>query len=113
MLSKEVVGRPVKVIWTREDDVHNGRFRPISAHYLRAGLDTSGKMGAWHHRVAVDRIGPYYEPVFYQRPASSSGGSPPTSDGRKILVVFADRSDTEQARTLLHATDVRRKSLAH
>src|SRR3954453_862935 len=66
MLSKEV-GRPVKVIWTREDDVHNGRFRPISAHYLRAGLDASGKMTAWHHRVAVDRIGPYYEPVLFQR----------------------------------------------
>ena len=31
MLSKES-GRPVKVMWTREDDVHNGRFRPISAH---------------------------------------------------------------------------------
>ena len=38
MLSKEA-GRPVKVMWTREDDVHNGRFRPISAHYLRAGFD--------------------------------------------------------------------------
>jgi len=47
--------------------VHNGRFRPISAHYLRAGLDASGKMTAWHHRVAVDRIGPYYEPVLFQR----------------------------------------------
>ena len=66
MLSKEV-GRPVKVIWTREDDVHNGRFRPISAHYLRAGLDGSGKITAWHHRIAVDRIGPYYEPVLYER----------------------------------------------
>jgi isoquinoline 1-oxidoreductase beta subunit len=66
MLSKEV-RRPVKVIWTREDDVHNGRFRPISAHYLRAGLDASGKIAAWHHRVAVDRIGPYYEPVLYER----------------------------------------------
>ncbi|MGF2075525.1 molybdopterin cofactor-binding domain-containing protein, partial [Enterococcus casseliflavus] len=29
MLSKEV-GKPVKVMWTREDDVHNGRFRPLS-----------------------------------------------------------------------------------
>ncbi len=36
LLSKEA-GRPVKVMWTREDDVHNGRFRPISAHYLKAG----------------------------------------------------------------------------
>jgi isoquinoline 1-oxidoreductase subunit beta len=65
MLSKES-GRPVKVIWTREDDVHNGRFRPISAHYLRAGFDASGKITAWHHRIAVDRVGPYMDPVRYQ-----------------------------------------------
>ncbi len=32
LLAKEV-GKPVKVMWTREDDVHNGRFRPLSAHY--------------------------------------------------------------------------------
>ena len=36
LLAKEAV-KPVKVIWTREDDVHNGRFRPLSAHHLRAG----------------------------------------------------------------------------
>jgi isoquinoline 1-oxidoreductase subunit beta len=65
MLSKES-GRPVKVMWTREDDVHNGRFRPISAHYLRAGFDSSGKITAWHHRIAVDRVGPYMDPVRYQ-----------------------------------------------
>src|SRR5262245_3518490 len=65
MLSKEA-GRPVKVMWTREDDVHNGRFRPISAHYLRAGFDASGKITAWHHRIAVDRVGPYYDPILFQ-----------------------------------------------
>src|SRR6476659_4231932 len=43
LLSKEA-GRPVKVMWTREDDVENGRFRPISAHYLKAGFDPSGKL---------------------------------------------------------------------
>ena len=37
LLAKEA-GRPVKMMWTREDDVHNGRLRPLSAHYLRAGL---------------------------------------------------------------------------
>src|SRR5437763_2049889 len=47
MLSKES-GRPVKVMWTREDDIHNGRFRPISAHALKAGFDQSGKLTSWH-----------------------------------------------------------------
>lgn len=65
LLSKEA-GRPVKVMWTREDDVRAGRFRPISAHFLRAGLDGSGKIAAWHHRIAVDRVGPYMDPVRYQ-----------------------------------------------
>jgi isoquinoline 1-oxidoreductase beta subunit len=65
LMSKEA-GRPVKVMWTREDDVHNGRFRPISAHYLKAGFDQSGKLAAWHHRIAVDRVGPYMDPVRYQ-----------------------------------------------
>jgi isoquinoline 1-oxidoreductase beta subunit len=64
-LSKEA-GRPVKVMWTREDDVHNGRFRPISAHALKAGFDQSGKLTAWHHRIAVDRVGAYMDPVRYQ-----------------------------------------------
>src|SRR5947199_2099754 len=65
LLSKEA-GRPVKVMWTREDDVQNGRFRPISAHYLKAGFDQSGKLTTWHHRVAVDRVGAYMDPVRYQ-----------------------------------------------
>jgi isoquinoline 1-oxidoreductase beta subunit len=65
LLSKEA-GKPVKVMWTREDDVHNGRFRPISAHAVKAGFDASGKLTAWHHRIAVDRVGPYMDPVRYQ-----------------------------------------------
>jgi isoquinoline 1-oxidoreductase beta subunit len=65
LMSKEA-GRPVKVMWTREDDIQNGRFRPISAHYLKAGFDPSGKLTAWHHRIAVDRVGAYMDPVRYQ-----------------------------------------------
>jgi isoquinoline 1-oxidoreductase beta subunit len=72
MLSKEI-GRPVKVMWTREDDVHNGRFRPMSGHYLRAGFDAGGKLTAWHHRLAADRITPFMDPVRYQAGGGKDG----------------------------------------
>jgi isoquinoline 1-oxidoreductase subunit beta len=72
MLSKEIE-RPVKVMWTREDDVHNGRFRPLSAHYLRAGFDGSGKLTAWHHRLAADRITPFMDPVRFQQAGGRDG----------------------------------------
>jgi isoquinoline 1-oxidoreductase beta subunit len=65
LLSKEVK-RPVKVLWTREDDVKNGRFRPLSVHYLRAGLDGSGRIVARQHRVACDEITAFQDPVRYK-----------------------------------------------
>jgi isoquinoline 1-oxidoreductase subunit beta len=66
LLAKEAK-RPVKVMWTREDDVHNGRQRPMSAHFLKAGFDASGKLNAWQHRVAGDRVTPYMDPVRFQK----------------------------------------------
>jgi isoquinoline 1-oxidoreductase subunit beta len=61
------VSKPVKSMWTREDDVHNGRFRPLSAHYLRAGFDASGKLTAWQHRLVGDRVTPFIDPVRYEK----------------------------------------------
>jgi isoquinoline 1-oxidoreductase subunit beta len=66
LLAKEAK-RPVKVMWTREDDVHNGRQRPMSAHFLKAGFDPAGKLVAWQHRVAGDRVTPYMDPVRYEK----------------------------------------------
>jgi isoquinoline 1-oxidoreductase beta subunit len=67
VLLSKAAGRPVKMMWTREDDVHNGRFRPITAHYLRAGLDASGRIVAWHQRLAGDRVLPFIDSVRYER----------------------------------------------
>src|SRR5215469_223012 len=61
------VKKPVKMMWTREDDVHNGRFNPLSVHFLRAGFDASGKLIAYHHRKACDEVTAFQDPVRYQR----------------------------------------------
>jgi isoquinoline 1-oxidoreductase subunit beta len=67
VLLSKAVSKPVKSMWTREDDVHNGRFRPLSAHYLRAGFDSSGKLMAWQHRLVGDRVTPFADPVRYEK----------------------------------------------
>jgi isoquinoline 1-oxidoreductase beta subunit len=54
-------------MWTREDDVHYGHFRPITAHYLRGGLDASGKLIAYHHRLVGDRVLQAENPVFFRK----------------------------------------------
>ena len=47
---------PVKVIWTREDDIKGGYYRPIYVHRVRAGLDKGGNLIAWHHRIVGQSI---------------------------------------------------------
>ena len=49
-LSKTVKA-PVKVIWSREDDIRGGYYRPSAYHLIRAGLDAVGKPLAWQHRI--------------------------------------------------------------
>lgn len=57
------IKKPVKVMWTREDDVRNGRFYPLSAHYLRIGFDDGGRLLAMHHRKACDEVYAFQDPL--------------------------------------------------
>jgi len=61
-LSKQV-GRPVKVIWSREDDFSRDRFRPASAHRMRAALGEDGLPLAWAHTLASPSIGGRLNPA--------------------------------------------------
>ena len=58
VLSK-AVGKPVKVQWTREDDMQHDFYRPATVHRIVAAVDDSGKIGAWHHRMASASINSY------------------------------------------------------
>ncbi len=48
--------RPVKLIWTREDDIRSGYYRPAFGHKVRIGLDDGGKIVGWQHQIAGQSI---------------------------------------------------------
>ncbi len=49
-------GVPVKLIWTREDDMRAGYYRPAYVHEFKAGLDRGGSIMAWQHRIVGESI---------------------------------------------------------
>jgi isoquinoline 1-oxidoreductase beta subunit len=71
-LSK-AVGKPVKVIWSREEDIAFGKFRPMTAHQIEAGFDAGGKLIAWHHRVVAESVFGYRQSSAINTPPGASG----------------------------------------
>jgi isoquinoline 1-oxidoreductase beta subunit len=65
------VKRPVKLVWTREEDVAQGMFRPQSFQCLEAALDASGKVTGWRHCVVGDGavlLHTGIKPIYYAIP---------------------------------------------
>jgi isoquinoline 1-oxidoreductase beta subunit len=62
LLSKAMGGAPVKVTWTRDDDLHNSYHHTVSVEHLEAGLDAQGKPVAWLHRTVAPTIISTFDP---------------------------------------------------
>ena len=56
VLLSKTVGRPVQLIWTREEDIRHDAYRPASVSRVALGLDVLGRITGWHHRIAGPSI---------------------------------------------------------
>jgi isoquinoline 1-oxidoreductase subunit beta len=72
----KAVGKPVKLVWSREDDIAFGKFRPMTAHHIEAGFDAGGKLIAWHHRVVAESVVAY---------AAAMAGTTPAPTDRIVM----------------------------
>jgi CO/xanthine dehydrogenase Mo-binding subunit len=64
------VDEPTGLVWSREDDITGGYYRPAYAHKVRAGLDSSGSIITWDHRIAGQSL---FKGTFMVDPADESG----------------------------------------
>jgi isoquinoline 1-oxidoreductase beta subunit len=69
-LSK-LAGKAVKLIWSREDDIKFGKFRPATAHHIEAGFDERGKLVAWRHRVVAESVSAFLASLRGSKPSKT------------------------------------------
>jgi isoquinoline 1-oxidoreductase beta subunit len=56
----KAVGKPVKVVWTRDDDMQHDFYRPASYHRLSGTVDEQGRVSAWMHRILSPSIAAFW-----------------------------------------------------
>lgn len=72
LIAKQIPDRPIKMMWTREEDMLHGRFHPVTQCRLRASLDDTGNISALHMRISGQSITSYAAPAAMR----DDGGDP-------------------------------------
>ncbi|HKQ96698.1 MAG TPA: xanthine dehydrogenase family protein molybdopterin-binding subunit, partial [Candidatus Polarisedimenticolia bacterium] len=68
-------GAPVKMTWSREQDLRYDFYRPYALHKMAAAIDPEGRTTAWRHRFASTSISLYYDPKTTQPESDELGGA--------------------------------------
>ncbi|MEM9342436.1 MAG: molybdopterin cofactor-binding domain-containing protein [Pseudomonadota bacterium] len=95
--------RPVKLVWSREDDLRSGYFRPAFGHKIRVGLDADGKIVGWDHQIAGQSImkGTAFESFAVQDGVDSSSTEGTNDTDYQIPGMFVGLTDTPKATSVL------------
>ncbi len=95
--------RPVKLVWSREDDITGGYYRPAFGHKVRVGLDADGKIVGWDHRIAGQPImkGTAFEAFSVRDGVDHSSVEGVSDTPYRIPGQFVGLTDTQKATSLL------------
>ena len=95
--------RPVKLVWSREDDLRSGYFRPAFGHKVRVGLGADGQIVGWDHQIAGQSImkGTAFESFAVKDGVDSSSTEGTADTDYRIPGLFVGLTDTPKATSVL------------
>jgi isoquinoline 1-oxidoreductase subunit beta len=73
LIARQMPGTPIKLLWTREEDMTHGRYHPVTQCKMTAGFDADNNLIAWHMRISGQSI------QFTLRPAGLVNGMDPST----------------------------------
>ena len=86
----QAVGKPVKVVWTREEDIKHDWYRAASCQRIQVGLDSQGSVAGWSHKVSCASISRFTNPAWMEENGV---------DTYSLLGILTPSHEKDQART--------------